>query len=35
MLLAVSSALDPKAFYSRITSILLLGVSVGFFLEAL
>jgi len=30
MLLAVSSALDPKVFCSYITSVLLSGVGVGF-----
>jgi len=30
MLLAVSSALDPKAFYGCIASVLLSGVGVGF-----
>ena len=30
MLLVVSSILDPKAFYSRIASILLLGAGVSF-----
>jgi hypothetical protein len=30
VLLAVLSALDPKAFYSCIASVLLLGIGVGF-----
>ena len=30
MLLVVLSALDPKAFYGYIASVLLLGIGVGF-----
>jgi len=35
MLLAVLSILDPKAFYSYIASVLLLGIGVSFLLEVL
>ena len=35
MLLAVLSILDPKAFYSRIASVLPLGVGVGFFFRGI
>jgi len=35
MLLAVSFILDPKAFYSYIAGVLLLGIGVGFLLKGI